>query len=84
MTTRYAELWLIVLKAGGWVTLSEIIDELPGMQDRDRVSQDLWCMVNRSGFLCSRGSREKREWAVTPECMIPQYLPLGKIMEALK
>ena len=78
----YREAWLVVAK-GGWWKLREILAEMPSGFEVDQPHSHLWIMANRYGYMVRRGRHKEAEYAVTPECVVPRGIPVGRLSAAL-
>lgn len=74
--------WLVIA-AGGWWTVAEVIQELPDDIEPKRVDAVLWSMVHRFGQAKARGPRGRQEYAVTGDCVIPRGATVEQVMKVM-
>jgi hypothetical protein len=76
------EAWLLVAQ-GGWWKPRDILEQLPSGVEVDDASCQLWIMANRHKYLQRRGKASDAEYSVTPECITPRGIPVGRVNQAL-
>lgn len=78
----YREAWLVAAQ-GGWWKQDEILEQLPSGCEVDKPSNRLWIMAKRYSYFATRGEKDSREYAVTPECVTPAGISVRRLSAAL-